>query len=60
MQELIIHPKGESPDGALLPVSGAKEVLDGPDTDIDRIIRPIRNSHGKISNKILQGVSFAK
>ncbi|OAI21153.1 cell filamentation protein Fic [Methylomonas koyamae] len=29
-----------------------KEVLDGPDTDIDRIIRSIRNSHGKISNKL--------
>ena len=29
-----------------------KEIIDGPDTDIDRIMRSIRNSHGKISNKL--------
>jgi hypothetical protein len=29
-----------------------KEVIDGPDTDIDRIIRSICNSHGEISNKL--------
>ena len=31
-----------------------KEVIEGPDSDIDRIIRSIRDSHGKISNKLLK------
>ena len=31
-----------------------KELLDGPDVDIDRIIRSVRANKGKISNKIIE------
>lgn len=31
---------------------GIKEVLEGPDVDIDRIIRSIRDNGGKVSNKL--------
>lgn len=29
-----------------------KDVLDGPNTDIDRIIRAIRDNHWQVSNKL--------
>ena len=29
-----------------------KQVIEGPDTDIDRIIRSVRDSGGKVSNKL--------
>jgi len=32
--------------------SAVKNVLDGPDPDIDRIIRSVRESHGLLSNKL--------
>ncbi len=31
-----------------------KEVIEGPDTDIDRIIRSVRENGGKLSNKLLK------
>ena len=29
-----------------------KEVIEGPDSDIDRIIRSVRDNDGKVSNKL--------
>jgi hypothetical protein len=29
-----------------------KEVIEGPDSDIDRIIRSVRDNEGKVSNKL--------
>ncbi|MHB8254554.1 MAG: Fic family protein [Acidiferrobacter sp.] len=34
--------------------SRIKEIVEGPDRDIDRIIRSLRENHGKLSNKILK------
>jgi hypothetical protein len=33
--------------------SAVKEILEGPDADIDRIIRSVRENHGQISNKLI-------
>ncbi len=33
-----------------------KEIIEGPDSEIDRIIRSVRNNDGKLSNKL--GKSF--
>lgn len=31
-----------------------KHVIEGPDTDIDRIIRSVRDNGGKVSNKLVK------
>lgn len=33
-----------------------KQVIEGPDGDIDRIIRSVRENGGKVSNKLLQEI----